>query len=159
MLQTATFFVPFASPTANLATLNLASQEPKSATDTPSGAPSTTPLVGGPSGGPGGPPTPPQAQTGGMDSSMLIFMGLFVFVMLFMSMRRESKAKKEQAAMLASIKKGDRIVTTAGIHATVDRLDDKTVVLLLDTVPVTFERAAIARVVRDDASLATQKRA
>lgn len=154
MLQTAIFVVPFA-PT----TLSLATQEPKSAADTPTGAPVTTPMVGGPSGAPGGQPGPAQGQAGGMDPTMLIMMGLFVFVMLAMSMRRDSKAKKEQAAMLASIKKGDRIVTTAGIHATVDRLDEKTVVLLLDTVPVTFERAAIARVVRDDASLSTQKRA
>jgi len=155
MQLTAIFFVPFATSTAHVAI-----QEPKTASDTPAGTPSTTPagttLVGGPSGAPGG-STP--APTGGMDSSMLLFMGLFVFVMLFMSMRRDSKAKKEQAAMLASIKRGDRIVTSAGIHGIVERLDEKTVVLLLDTLPVTFERAAIARVVRDDGSQSAVKRA
>lgn len=78
--------------------------------------------------------------------------------MLFLSMRREGKTRKEQQAMLASIKKGDRVVTTAGMHAIVDRLDDKTVVLLLDTVAVTFDRAAIARVVRDEAPRPDAKR-
>ena len=88
---------------------------------------------------------------------MFLWMALFV-ADLFLSMRREGKTRKEQQAMLASIKKGDRVVTTAGMHAIVDRLDEKTVVLLLDTVAVTFDRAAIARVVRDEAPRPDAKR-
>ena len=33
-----------------------------------------------------------------------------------------------------------------------DRLEDRTVTLMLDSAQVTFERSAIARIVRDEAS-------
>ncbi|MBL8725654.1 MAG: preprotein translocase subunit YajC [Planctomycetes bacterium] len=81
----------------------------------------------------------------------MLLIGLFLVVMLFITSRKDSKARKQQAELLASIKQGDRVVTHAGIHGVVHRLEEKTVTLLLDTAQVTFERAAIARVVRDDA--------
>lgn len=141
MPQPLTFHIPFAAPTLHCW------QEPKTASDRPAPSPGT----------PGqGPVTPgqPNAPTGGQpaglfDNSMFLFMMLFVVLMLFLSMRRDSKAKKEQAAMLASIKAGDRIVTHFGMHAVVHRIDERTVTLLLDAAPVVFERTAIARVVRD----------
>jgi preprotein translocase subunit YajC len=104
--------------------------------------------------GTGTPGTPtgggaPQAAPDGFSPMLLI--GLFLVVMLFVTSRKDSKARKQQAELLASIKQGDRVVTHAGIHGVVHRLEEKTVTLLLDTAQVTFERAAIARVVRDDA--------
>lgn len=159
MLQPATFHVPFAFSTTSLAALPSA-QEPKTGSDTPAGVtPPTGPGSTGPgsTGVPGTGPGPQPAM--GPGSDMLLYMGLFVVLMLFLSMRRDSKARKEQQAMLASIKQGDRIVTTGGIHGTVHRLDEKTVTLLLDTAQVTFERSAIGRVQRDEAKLGEAKRA
>lgn len=151
MPEPVTFHVPFALPTTSLP----GPQEPKSASDTPVGV---NPAGAGPQGSTSAPGTPQPAPAPGFGSDMFLWMALFVGLMLFLSMRREGKARKEQQAMLASIKKGDRVVTTAGMHAVVDRLDDKTVVLLLDTMAVTFDRAAIARVVRDEATRPDPKR-
>ncbi|MBM4063493.1 MAG: preprotein translocase subunit YajC [Planctomycetes bacterium] len=149
MQQPLVFFLPAAAPTT-IATI----QEPRSASDTPAGgAPSGTTAA------PGAPQPQPQSAPGLFDGGFLWMMLAFVVLMLFFSMRRDSKARKEQQAMLAAIKQGDRVVTTSGMHAAVHRVDEKTVTLLFDTVPVTFERAAIARIVRDDASRTEQKRA
>ncbi|MFY9345722.1 MAG: preprotein translocase subunit YajC, partial [Planctomycetota bacterium] len=83
---------------------------------------------------------------------MLIYMGVFLALMYFMVMRPEQKRKKEQQALLSSVKQGDRVVTTAGMHGVITKLTDKTVTLRVDTVQITFDRAAIARVERDDAA-------
>lgn len=130
--------------------------------------PQDIPKVESPSGGAGPAPAPgtPQTQanpnqptgggaTGSSDpfgGNLFLIMALVIGVMLFMSFRRESKAKKEQQAMLASIKQGDTVITTSGIHGVVHRLENNTVTLVLDTAKVTFDRAAIARVVRDQAA-------
>jgi len=149
-----TFFVPF-----SFAALRLTGQEPKSVSDTPTGASpgapgSTAQTPGGPGQGSG----PVGPAPGFFDNPMFLMLMVFVAVMLFTSMRRDGKAKKAQAAMLASIKQGDRIVTTGGMHGIVHKLDDKTVSLRVDSVVVTFERAAIARVERDGvASLEAKK--
>lgn len=86
---------------------------------------------------------------GGVDTTLFLVMGAVVLFMIISSFRRESKARKQQQEMLASIKQGDRVVTSSGIHATVHKLDDRTVTLLLDSMQVTFERSAVARIVRD----------
>lgn len=148
-----TIFVP-----CPFASNSLTYQEPN-APDTPTGG------AGNP-GGPNGPgnvqvdpndPNAPTATGGGsmFGSDIFLFMALFVGVMLFMSFRKESKARKTQQAMLSSIKQGDQVVTSSGIHATVHRLEDTTVTLLLDSAQVTFERSSIARVVRDSGEAKT----
>jgi len=140
-----TLFVPFcfSSP-------RHVGQEPKSVSDTPTGAgtgvPTGTAQTPGVAGQPQGPAGP---APGVFDNPLFLMLMVFVAVMLFTSMRRDGKAKKAQAAMLASIKQGDRIITTSGMHGIVHKLDEKTVTLRVDSVVVTFERAAIARVERD----------
>ena len=94
-------------------------------------------------------PPGPAAPTSGFND-IFLYMALFVGLMLFLSFRRESKTRKQQQAMLSSIKQGDQVVTSSGIHGTVHKLEDTTVTLLLDSAQVTFERSAIARIVRDE---------
>ena len=50
--------------------------------------------------------------------------------------------------MVASMKRGDRVVTTSGMHGTVTGLNEHTVVLrVADQVKLEFDRSAIGRVV------------
>jgi preprotein translocase subunit YajC len=73
--------------------------------------------------------------------------GMFA-IMYFIVIRPQQKQKKEREALLAAIKKGDRVVTTSGIHGTVSGLDEHTVILRVsDQVKLTFDRAAIGRIV------------
>ncbi len=126
----------------------LTTQEPKGTADSPV-APGPLPgQTGAPQGGAGG----GAPASGCADPTMLLPMGLFLALMYFMVLRPEQKRRKETMAMLASIKQGDKVVTNGGMHGQIHRLDEHTVTLLVDDVKMTFDRAAIARVLRDGAS-------
>lgn len=131
----------------------VSTQEPKTGSDTPApstpqgGAAPTSTGTAAPAGqGAGGPMGP----CGGSD--MLIYMGVFLALMYFMVMRPEQKRRKDQQALLSSVKVGDRVVTVGGMHGVVHKLAEKTVTVRVDTVMMTFDRVAIARVERDDAA-------
>jgi preprotein translocase subunit YajC len=50
--------------------------------------------------------------------------------------------------MLAGLKRGDKVVTTGGLHGTVTALTEQTVTLRVsDQVKLDFDRAAVGRVV------------
>jgi preprotein translocase subunit YajC len=134
-------------------------QEPGTTPDTPSGAgPQGT---AGP-GTPGSTQVPDPNQPGAPspcagDNNMFLFLGLGLALMYFLVMRPESKRRKEQQAMLAAVKVGDRVVTLGGMHGVVAALAEKTLTLRVDTVKVTIDRTAIARVERDEAPSAPAK--
>lgn len=147
-----TFFVPFSFSSAVRGF-----QEPKSASDTPTGTPTGQPQQGAT--GASQPQGQPAAAPGFFDSALFpILMVMFAFI-LFSSMRKDGKARKAQQAMLAAIKQGDRCVTTGGMHGLVHKLDEKTVTLRFDGTTITFDRAAIARVERDGVAAPEAKKA
>lgn len=83
---------------------------------------------------------------------MLMLLG-FVAILYFFMIRPQQKQEKARKAMLAGVKKNDRVVTTSGIHATVAALEERTVILKLDEkgdVRVKFDRSAIAAILRPD---------
>ncbi len=76
----------------------------------------------------------------------LLIFGIFYFVLLA-PMRKQQKKTRE---MLGTLKKGDRVVTTGGIHGSVAQIEDKIVwVKIADTVKVKMDRSAIATIVSD----------
>lgn len=78
----------------------------------------------------------------------LILFGAMFAIFYFIVLRPQQRQKAERERMLASIKKGDRVVTTGGLHATVVGLGEHTVTLrIADQVKCEFDRAAIGRVV------------
>ncbi|MBX3044063.1 MAG: preprotein translocase subunit YajC [Candidatus Kapabacteria bacterium] len=90
--------------------------------------------------------TPPAGEGGGGGMmSMFIMFGLVILIMYFMMIRPQQKRQKEHQNMLNSIRKGDKVVTTAGMHGTVAELDEKTMtVQVAENVKIKFERTAIA---------------
>ncbi|MBS3999818.1 MAG: preprotein translocase subunit YajC [Desulfobulbaceae bacterium] len=96
----------------------------------------STIMMAPPGGGDGG---------GGGMMSMLLMFAVVIAIMYFMMIRPQQKRQKEHQNMLSNIRKGDRVVTTAGMHGTVSDLDDKTFTLqIADNVKVKFEKASIA---------------
>ena len=90
---------------------------------------------------------PGGGSNGGLISILPLMVGMFA-IMYFIVIRPQQKHKKERESLLAAIKKGDRVVTTSGIHGTVSGLDEHTVILRVsDQVKLTFDRAAIGRIV------------
>jgi preprotein translocase subunit YajC len=87
---------------------------------------------------------------------MWIMMPAMLLIMYFMVIRPDQKRRKDQQNLLAAVKVGDRVVTVGGLHGVIAKLADKTVTLKIDGVQATFDRVAIARVERDDASAQTK---
>ncbi len=84
-----------------------------------------------------------QAQ-GGM-GGMLVTFGLMFAVMYFLIIRPQQKRQKEHQAMLDAVKKGDRVITSGGLHGVVkDVRDDTLLVKIAENTVVEISRAAIA---------------
>ena len=88
---------------------------------------------------------------GGGSQSMLptiVMVASMLAIFYFLLLRPQQKQKQERERMLASMKRGDRVVTTSGMHGTVTALNEQTVVLrVADQVKLEFDRSAIGRVV------------
>lgn len=127
-------------------------QDPSQRSDAPTGG-GAAPATGGTdtsTGNPDGATPNPNAPQGPCASDgMLWMMPVFLVLMYFMMIRPEQKRKKEQQALLSSIKQGDKVVTISGMHGVVHSLTDKTVTLHVDTVNMTFDRSAVARIERE----------
>ncbi len=84
--------------------------------------------------------------TGQLISTVVMF-GLIIAVFYFFIIRPQQKRQREMKQMLDQLKRGDRVITSAGIHGTVAEIDDNTVVLqVADNVRMRFEKVAIATV-------------
>ena len=82
--------------------------------------------------------------------STLVMFALIIGIFYFLILRPQQKRQKERAKLLESVKKGDRVVTNGGLHATVAGLDEKTVLLqVADNVKVKYERSAIGMIIRE----------
>lgn len=89
---------------------------------------------------------PPQQGPGG-SSQMLITMVLFFVIFWVLIIRPQRKKQKEDEARRAALKKGDRIVTIAGIHGVVNAISDRTIsVRVADNIHITMEKSAVATV-------------
>lgn len=68
---------------------------------------------------------------------------MFVF-MYFVVIRPQQKRRKEHAKLVASLGKGDEVVTTAGILGRISRIEGNFVVLeVADKLEMKFQREAI----------------
>ena len=91
---------------------------------------------------------PPGGAGGNAVLTQLVFFAAIFAIFYFLLIRPQQKQRREREALLAAVKRGDRVVTSSGIHGTVTGLDDTTVTLrVADQVKITFDRAAIGRVV------------
>ena len=83
----------------------------------------------------------------------LLFPILIIVVIFFLMIMPQRKKEKQRRAMLADLKRGDRVVTIGGVHGEIAQLDDDTAILSVDAQKGTtlkLTRAAISRVVTDD---------
>jgi preprotein translocase subunit YajC len=86
----------------------------------------------------------PQGKGG--SSGTLIMMGLMILVFWMFMIRPQAKKAKKQKEFINNLQKGDKIVTIAGIHGTVNKVNDDAT-LMLETSPgsyIKIERSAIS---------------
>lgn len=88
------------------------------------------------------------AQGGQSMIGTLVMFGLLFAIMYFMMIRPQQKKQKERQKMLDEMKKGDKVITNGGLHATVAGVEEKTLLIDLgNNIKVTVERNAIAQIV------------
>ncbi len=82
-----------------------------------------------------------------MVSSLLPFL-LIIVVFYFLILRPQQKRQKERQKLLEGVKKGDKVITSGGIHGTVEGLeDDSILVKIADNVKVKMDKSAIGTIV------------
>ncbi len=82
---------------------------------------------------------------GGFDSRMLIMYGLIALVFYFFMIRPQLKKQKDQKKFTEELKKGDKIITTAGMHGRIAEVADTT--FLIETEgggKIRFDKTAIS---------------
>jgi len=104
----------------------------------------TAHAMGGNGGGapPGGP--------SGLLASFLPFF-LIILIMYFLIIRPQVRRQREQKTMLDTLQKGDRNVTTGGIHGTVAGFKEKEGIVILkvaDNIKIELSKGAVSRVVK-----------
>ena len=93
----------------------------------------------------------PQGAQGGGSSGLLgMFLPfvLIIMVVYFFMIRPQQKRQKEHQRMLADLKKGDKVLTTGGMYATVFGFSDdqnKVILKISDEVKMEFLKSAIAQ--------------
>ena len=85
---------------------------------------------------------------GGMESTIIMFGAMFA-IMYFMVMRPQQKKMKEHKALLASIKRGDKVVLSGGMHGTVHEVEDTTVLVeVARNTVIKFEKGSVTGVTK-----------
>ncbi|MDG1359024.1 MAG: preprotein translocase subunit YajC [Phycisphaerales bacterium] len=100
----------------------------------------------------GDPNAAAQAEPGGGDFLLFMFLPL-ILVMILFSVFGQRKERKKREALLSSVKKHDRIRTIGGVIGSVVELNTDTVVLKVDessNTRMTFGRDAVQQVLESE---------
>ena len=97
-----------------------------------------------------------QAAQGGSFIPLLALGLIFVIFYVFIIGPQKKEQKKTQE-MIASIQKGDKIITIGGIHGVVSSVKDTTIILKVDdNCKLEMNRSAIGSVILDEKAKASR---
>lgn len=89
----------------------------------------------------------PILQVGSRFPSVIVFYVLLLVVFYLLLIRPQQVQQRRRREMLSKLKKGDRVVTAGGLHATIHDLDDDMLTLeLTPNVRVKADRSAVSYV-------------
>lgn len=92
----------------------------------------------------------PEGAGASQSSSLMTFAPLLIMILIFyfLIMRPQSKKQKATKAMLAAVKKGDKVTTIGGIRGTVDNVKDDIISVRVDgNTKIDFLKSAVSAVV------------
>ena len=90
---------------------------------------------------------PPGGQQGGAGSFLptIIIFVFMILIMYFFMIRPQQKRQKEHQNMLASLRKGDKVVTSSGIHGVIEDVEERTYIIkIADNTKIKVEKSAIS---------------
>lgn len=89
-----------------------------------------------------------QSAAGNPIASFIPIILIFI-IMYFVLFRPQMRRQKEQTRLVSSLKTGDRVVTSSGIHGMITNVKDTTVtVKVADNVKIEMEKTAVTNVVK-----------
>lgn len=89
----------------------------------------------------------PEGGAGGFASFIPLILMFVIFY--FLLIRPQQKKSKDHRQMVANLKKGDRIITSGGLHGRVTGLDEATLTVeIADKVRVKISRVNVAGVMQ-----------
>ena len=92
-----------------------------------------------------------EGAAGGSPLSMLLPFVLIFAVFYFIVIMPAKKHQKKKDAMIAGLKKGDRIVTGGGIHGTVATVEDQSLLIkVAENTKIRISKSAVAGLVGSD---------
>ncbi|MGD8992804.1 MAG: preprotein translocase subunit YajC [Desulfobacterales bacterium] len=84
---------------------------------------------------------------------------LMFVIFYFLLIRPQQKRQKEHRSMISSLKKGDRVITSGGLHGRITGIDDTTLTLeIADKVRVKVARSNVSAMVQPSAQPQPQKK-
>lgn len=87
-----------------------------------------------------------QGEAGGGSAQLIIMIGIIIVFYFFM-IRPQTKKAKEQKNFIANLQKGEKVVTIAGIHGTIHKVNEDGLTIMLETSPGSYfklEKSAIS---------------
>jgi preprotein translocase subunit YajC len=93
--------------------------------------------------------SPPGGGAGsGAVLTQIVFFAAIFAIFYFLLIRPQQRQRRDREQMLSAIKRGDRVVTTSGMHGTVTAINEHTVTLrVADQVKLEFDRSAVGRII------------
>ena len=86
-----------------------------------------------------------QAGPGGIPVQTIVMFGLIFVVFYFFMIRPQVKKQKDQKKFVEELKKGDKVVTTSGIHGRIVEVGEKIVTVDVDNgVKLRFHKSHIS---------------
>jgi preprotein translocase subunit YajC len=83
--------------------------------------------------------------------TMFLPLVLIFIVFYFFIIRPQKKKEDNRKAMIAAVKKGDRIVTIGGVHGTVTQVDETSVLAQVDNnTKLRIEKSALSSIPTKD---------
>ena len=102
---------------------------------------------------PAGAPAGGAAPQGGGMSDMVFLVVALIGIMYFVVIRPANRERKRQTELMSTLKKGDRILLTSGLIATVAALSDKDVLVKVDDknpLRMRFQKQSIQTILKSD---------
>ena len=94
--------------------------------------------------------TPPGGQGQGNPFALWLPIILIFAIMYFLIFRPQAKKQKQQRMMIEALKKGDKIITSGGIHGTIAGIKEKEgtiIVKIDDNTKIELVKSSVAQVV------------
>lgn len=77
--------------------------------------------------------SPDGGTSGGFDWTIVVFVVVIFGLMYLLMIRPQRKRQKEQQKMMSELQVGDEVMTVGGIFGTIDRIDEDSYVIKLES--------------------------